>query len=216
MMLIILFVAPSREGVAFIWHLPFGWIGFLRRTLPEVILNWAGIGMVVLCSALILLLLHGLLHGLTGKRFQFRWSVSIFIAVWLLFCLIIGVAGLSRTAALLEGEQWYERRFTRGDLRSASTYASLALNDSGSDVQSLKRRLIDSDTRYGRPIWEEFEFLICPGTGGKSPSVVVIPREAKAREKVGFSIVSDVDSEDFIPISKLDEKIATLRASVPR
>jgi hypothetical protein len=216
LMLVVLFVVPFREGVAVMRHLPFGWLGFLRRTLPEVTLNWAGIGMVLLCSVVILLLLHGVLNGLTGKRSPFRRSASILIGLWLLFCLIIGVAGLTRSTALLRGEEWYQRRFTRGDLKNASLYASMALNDSGNDVQSLKRMLRDPGNSYGRPLWEEFEFLVCAGVGGKAPSVVVIPREGKARANVGFSIVSDADSEDFIPISRLDEKLAMLRASVRR
>lgn len=33
--------------------LPTGWFGFLRRTLPEVAVNWHGVGMVGLCSAII-------------------------------------------------------------------------------------------------------------------------------------------------------------------
>ena len=191
--------------------LPLGWLGFLRRTLPEVTVNWSGIGMVVLCSALILACLHSLLSALTKKRFRLRWSVGIFASVWLLFCLIIAVAGLSRTAVLLQSETWYQVRLTRGDLRNASTHASMALSECGNDLSYLKRLLLDSAGRFGRPLWEEFEFLVCSSVQGKSPCIVVIPRAPKVRERIGFSIVTDAGSEDFIPMAKLHERLAKLR-----
>src|SRR5688572_7601827 len=116
-------LAGSRESTAIIRALPLGWLNFLKRTVPEVTVNWSGIGMVILCSALILICLHSLLSALTQKRFRLQWSVGIFASLWLLFCLIIAVAGLSRTTALLQNEKWYQVRLTRGDLWSASTHA---------------------------------------------------------------------------------------------
>jgi hypothetical protein len=142
--------------------------------------------------------------------------VSIFASIWLLFCLIIAVAGLSRTTALLQSERWYQVRLTRGDLWSASTHASMALSESGNDLRYLKRLLFDSARRYGRPLWEEFEFLVCSPAQAKSPCIVVIPREPKARERVGFSIVTDSESEDSIPIANLHERLAKLRMPAPR
>lgn len=209
-------LAGSQEGVAIIRTLPLGWLNFLIRTLPEVTVNWAGIGMVVLCSALILACLHSLLSALTQRRFRFRWSVAIFASVWLLFCLIIAVAGLSRTTALLQNENWYRVRLTRGDLWSASTHASMSLSKSGNDLSYLKRLLLHSEGKFGRPLWEEFEFMVCPPAQGKSPCIVVIPMEPKTRERIGFSIVSEAGSEDSIPIAKLHERLAALKTAESR
>ena len=206
-------LAKSRESVAVIRALPFGWISFLGRTLPEVTTNWAGIGMVVLCSALILLSLHWLLNALTRRRFRFRWSLSIFAAVWLLFCLIIAVAGLNGTAAMLKNEKWFAPRSGYGDLRMASLHARMALNDAPNDLTHLKRLLLESEGRFGKPVWEDFEFLICPAEN--SVLVVVIPREPRTRQRVGFSIVGDSNSADYIPSARLPEKLVELRKSVP-
>jgi len=204
-------LATSKGSVAVVRALPLGWLSFLKRTVPEVTINWSGIGMVVLCSVVILACLHSLLSALTQKRFRFRWSVGIFASVWLLFCLIIAVAGLSRTTALLQSEKWFQVRLTRGDLRSASTHASTALSEGGNDLTSLKRLLFDSDRWYGRPLWEEFEFLLCSPKSAKSPYILVIPRDATMRDRLGFSIVTDAGSEDSIPIAKLHERLAKLR-----
>jgi len=145
-------LAGSRESTLIIRTLPLGWLNFLKRTLPEVTVNWSGIGMVILCSALILVCLHSLLSALTKKRFRFRWSVAIFASVWLLFCLIIAVAGLSRTTALPQNENWFRVRLTRGDLWSASTHASMSLSKSGNDLSYLKRLLLNSEGRFGRAL----------------------------------------------------------------
>jgi hypothetical protein len=201
-------------SMAIIRTLPLGWLNFLKRTVPEVTVNWSGLGMVILCSALILLCLHSLLSALTQKRFRFRWSVSIFASLWLLFCLIIAVAGLSRTTQFLQNEKWYEPRSGYGDLKMASMHARMALSDSEGDLRILKQLLMDSSGV--RPVWEEFQFLVCSSEPSQSPCVIVIPRKPKVRESVGFSLVTNSDSDDCIPIAKLHERLAKLGTPVSR
>jgi hypothetical protein len=214
---ILLLIAGVLLPLAALGTLPFGWLNFLKRTVPEVTVNWSGIGMVILCSGLILVCFHSLLSALTKKRFRFRWSVSIFASLWLLFCLIIAVAGISRTIPLLSNEQWHKRRTSYADLRRASAHASTALYESGGNPHSLRRSLIESAPNwYGDPLWEQFEFLVNSPAQGKSPCIVVIPREANARARFGFSIVSEAGSEDSIPIAKLHERLARLRSSESR
>lgn len=200
-------------SMAIIRALPLGWLNFLRRTVPEVTVNWSGIGMVILCSALILLCLHSLLSALTQKSFRVRWSASIFASLWLLFGLIIAVTGLSRTIQFLQNEKWYEPRSGYGDLRMASMHARMALSDSEGNLRILKQLLLDSSG--WRPFWEEFEFLVCSLEPSKSPCVIVIPRKPKVRESIGFSIVTNSDSEDSIPIAKLQERLAKLSTPMP-
>ena len=93
-------------------------------------------------------------------------------------------------------------------------HATMALLESGSDLKFLRRLLFDS-SRWS-PLWEEFEFLVCSPAQGKSPCIVVIPKEAKTRARVGFSIVTEEGSEDSIPIAELHEKLAKLRTLTPR
>jgi hypothetical protein len=193
--------------------LPFGWLQFLVRTIPQVTVNWAGVGMVVLCSAVILVCLQSLLNFLSRGQFRFRWTVGIFASLWLLFCLIIAVAGLTRTIPLLANERWYQPRSGYAELRMASMHASMALSEGGTDLALLRRLLMDSER--GRPFWEECEVLIGAGASGKSPWIILIPRDAKARERLGFSVVAGSGSQDFLPIEKLEEKLASLRSAVP-
>ena len=213
-LLLLLIAGVILPTIAIVRALPLGWLSFLKRTVPEVTVNWPGIGMVILCSALILGFLHSLLSALTKKRFRFRWSVSIFASLWLLFCLIIGVAGLSRTIQFLQNEKWYEPRSGYEDLSMASMHARSALSYSEGDLRILRHLLLDSSGV--RPFWEEFEFLVFSSEPSKSPCVIVIPRKPKVRERVGFSIVTNSDSEDSIPIAKLPERLAKLRTPVSR
>lgn len=92
----------------------------------------------------------------------------------------------------------------------------MALSKSGNDLSYLKRLLLHSEGKFGRPLWEEFEFMVYPPAQGKSPCIVVIPMEPKTRERIGFSIVTESDSEDSIPIAKLHERLAALKTSESR
>src|SRR5262245_32709689 len=65
----VLLIGPgiSQRFALVLSSLPLGWIQFLDRTLREVRVNWNGVGMVVACSLVILMLLHVFLAWLARQ-----------------------------------------------------------------------------------------------------------------------------------------------------
>ena len=82
--LIVLFLVPFPLKVA--WELVFGWIAFLGRTLPKVMVNWNVIGMSVLCTAVLLAALHSFFAWLARARNARRGGNSGQLLRFLEFC----------------------------------------------------------------------------------------------------------------------------------
>lgn len=106
LLLLALFVASlTRVGGAAIGVVPFGWVKFLARTLPNVTVIWSGIGTVALCSALVLLTLQLFLQWLYAAMsprstspyrpatWSWRWTVAVYACFWILFAIVIGASG---------------------------------------------------------------------------------------------------------------------------
>src|SRR5262245_324472 len=88
LVLILLLPALPSKLAYLIVRLPWGWISFLRRVWPDVYLNWSGISMVIVCSAVAIGGLHhlcGWLHShlrtsvgpseaTIGPRWPWRWT----------------------------------------------------------------------------------------------------------------------------------------------
>ena len=76
-----------------------GWWSFPQRTFPNVTTNPSAIGMVAICSAIALGTMQFLGRSLTGgrdRRWRWKWTLSAFSAVWLLFLVSIAASGLGR------------------------------------------------------------------------------------------------------------------------
>src|SRR5262245_12051024 len=81
-------------------RLTFGWLNFLQRTLPDVTVNWSGIGMVALCSAVMVAGIHWLCSSLRRAAtpealgpWRWRWTFALFASLWVTFGIVIGASG---------------------------------------------------------------------------------------------------------------------------
>ena len=114
-----------------------GWFSFLARVLPQVTMNWSGIGMAVVCSALVIGWMHWLCqwfyahwvrHGSPDGdvRWRWTWTASLYGGVWLLFLAAIGVTGVVHQVGWLAAtkEPLYVRSMQRwirvGDLKATA------------------------------------------------------------------------------------------------
>src|SRR4026207_2210934 len=101
----------------------FGWFSFLQRVWPNVTVNWNGIGMVLLCSVLIIAGLHSLSGWLftsvttkantcPGLRWRWSWTLALYAGVWMLFAAIMGAVGVAHQVGWLFrfGEPFYRPR----------------------------------------------------------------------------------------------------------
>jgi len=136
-------------------RLPWGWINFLRRVLPEVSVNWSGIGMVIVCSAVAMGCLHwlcgwfyshlragaGELGATVGPRWSRRWTFALYVGFWILFCIVMGAAGVARQSIwLLESQEplRVERVSHYFELRMAAMEMQNALLDGEGDLAKTR------------------------------------------------------------------------------
>ena len=80
----------------------FGWINFLRRVVPQAEVNWPGI----LTGLVFVVLLVAVLHlfagwcyrvgASPGRRWRFRWTLSMALALFLMFVAGYSTIGLAR------------------------------------------------------------------------------------------------------------------------
>lgn len=91
-----------------------GWIQFLRRVLPAITLNPAGIAMFAVCSGLIVFTTQRFcawMYGAFRTRrpvdspwpavWPWRWSLGIYCGLWLLFLTAMSVTGVAHQVGWL-------------------------------------------------------------------------------------------------------------------
>ncbi|MGO8748073.1 MAG: hypothetical protein ACLQNE_19030 [Thermoguttaceae bacterium] len=107
----------------------FGWIGFVRHTLPRVTVNpsavVSGVTTFVLFTALVDGLARGCCRaqqpGAAPRRWRFRWTVSIVVGVFLMFAVGYCTIGLVRQVGWILSS----RKPLRGEWMSESSYRLL-------------------------------------------------------------------------------------------
>jgi hypothetical protein len=214
-------------------RLPWGWVKFLGRVLPEVSLNWSGIGMVFVCSVVAMLCLHWLCgwcysHWRAGagepkptgmQRWPWRWTGVLYAGFWILFCIVMGAAGLARQSIwLLESQEplRVERVSHYSELRMAAMEMQNVLMDSEGD--SLKTRaafLASGHTGLSRRLtaWERHHTLFFEDATGGLSAVILFPRDSQARSTIGFAVVGDAFDGGIQPMTNLPAVIARLEAA---
>lgn len=97
-----------------------GWVAFLRRTVPLVEINWAGVATGVVALGLLVGAIDRLgrwcfraAEGAPGKqprRWRFRWTLSMVLAIVMMFAVGYSTTGLARHLGWIfsSGEPLYE------------------------------------------------------------------------------------------------------------
>lgn len=182
----------------------FGWIGFLRRVLPAITTNWNGIGMVVVCSVLIVAGMQWLCgwvytHNMPAQkhRWRWQWSLSLYAALWLLFVAAMGITGFVHQLGWLisSKEPLIVERKYRGMMRILMREACAEIVTAAEDADwdlavTRKEFLADSErlTRRRQPI-EDLHVLFIQGNEGKLTAAILFPRDAVEQQKTGFILV---------------------------
>lgn len=209
----------------------FGWIGFLRRVVPEITTNWSGIGMVLLCSLLIVAGIHWLAKWIyahnksdENRHWRWQWSFSLYAALWLLFAAAMGVTGFVHQLGWLVSskESLFTRREYVGHTRSSMRQAVHEIRFTAEDAdwnlddtrkQFLTESLFQSYAR--RRSIEDFHIIFIPGKQGKLAAAIVFPRNADHRELTGFIMINAQTEnwEEQHPMKDLPGVLARLGAN---
>ncbi len=86
--------ANAENLPAAVGCLLFGWFSFLRRNLPLVTVNWAGLATGLAILAITLAAMHVFFRS--WRPWRFRWTVMIVLALAVLFAAGFSTIGLAR------------------------------------------------------------------------------------------------------------------------
>jgi len=219
--------ALPRMAMELIRRLPLGWGGFLRRTLPEVTTNWHGIGMVAVCSVILLFGLHSLggwLYGAGGSKegggraWSWRWTGVVFGSFWLLFALVMGASGLSRQLVWLsefDGPLYVERQSGWMEIKQADLAIRMALQeeeDNGMHALASFRNG-EHERAHSKPtLWEAHHVLLFTNANGRHVGHILVPRDPQARQRIGFLVSGAEWKSDQLRMTNLPTVIARLEA----
>jgi hypothetical protein len=235
--LVVLFVVlPMAAGPtdlgAVLRYLPAGWWHFLRRNLPQLAWNWSLIGMVLTCSAILVVLGNWLLAAFYRQmqqlrhsnqkvaRWRWRWTASLYVALWLAFIVAFAATGVFRHTTWLmdEKEPWYHERVqSYYELKTAVVTIATLMMDTDADLEKM-RKAVASEWAWRRRaglLCDEFNIVFYANSSGKVEAFVVIPREEQLL-KQGYFAASIPDQPDPMrPLKDLKRTIAELDAKFP-
>ena len=194
-------LGPQGGGWKAIRILSFGWLDFLQRTLPDVTVNWSAIGMVVLCSLVIVVCtqwffrwLHKAIVQENSQPWRWRWTLALFASLWLTFGIVIGASGAVRHIKWLveSDEPIYRQGINPSDFR----FAAMELNGLLQGVEWEPARLqtyLMSRSRRGGPLgaWDKYHYIILTAGSKHVASVVILPRDPEMQRSFGFVVSSE-------------------------
>jgi hypothetical protein len=234
-LLILLILPPIAASPiplgAILTRLPFGWWQFLRRNIPHLTINWGLISTGFICSVLAVLVANWLLGALfkqlqqpsrggePPRRWLWRWTISLYCGLWLLFAIAFGAAGVLRhTAWLMEyREPWYQERINSySEFRMMDGLIQQLGLENNEDLESTRKALLREKTfRRQTLVADEFNVILYGDKSNKVAAYVIIPRQPQLVTKGQFGASMPGGGDLVRPISELQQTLAELELSYP-
>jgi hypothetical protein len=213
---------PTRTGLI-VSRLPFAWVGYFSRTLPKIAINWNGIAMVLLCSAIAIPLLHSFCSWFYASKpsnrasglWTFRATFGVYAGFWLLFVIVIAASGLLRTTQWVlksSGPLYRARPNYYAYSRHAEHLLAMVQLENKNDIRLIRANLL-SDEYSSVATWEDMNILLFPGVSNELKGAIIVPRDPERQRKYGFSVVGVEPSADKIPMERLPEFISLLEST---
>lgn len=230
-LLLPLVASPTSVG-AVLTNLPFGWWFFLKRNLPQLSYDWGLLGTGLICTVGILLLGNGFMRTLfrqlqraqspeaPARNWKWSWSWGIYAAMWLLFLIAFGAAGVLRhtTWLLKSPEPWYEERLNSYlELRLADGAVQQLMLEMGEDLAKTRQAIIaERGYRASRqPLGEDFNVILYGNSRNQVAGYLIIPRNPKLLAKGHFAVWTPENPGSILPLAELPATMARLDAEHP-
>lgn len=218
------YLAKPGSFAAVLKTIPFGWWHFLKRNIPQLTYDWGLAATALVCTAGLLFLGNWLMGALcrqfqtaapsvSARRWKWSWSLAVYAAIWLLFVVAFGAAGVFRHATWLyrSTEPWHEERLNFYlELSIASGEVEQCIFESKHDLQKARETLasVGGHRRGERLLAEDFNIILFPGKSNKVAAYVIIPRNPKLLAKANFATGTPTGSHEVLPLSELEPTIA--------
>ncbi len=204
----------------------FGWIPFLKRTLPQVTFDWSAVALAVICGTLVVLGLHWFCSWLNrqialGKsesqktEWPWRWSAGISIGLLLLFSTCVAIIGIVHQVGWWIGSN--EPLYVRGRgiekiqnihaMKQQSMEIMMAAEDNDWNFTKTESDLARNYFKQPYISIESWNRLLIPGENGELRAALIFHRDADKRAKAGFYLVNR-ETPELLPIEKLPEELA--------
>ncbi len=236
-LLLFLFVLPlgmsSTIPGALVRYLPFGWWKFLERNLPQMSWNWSLVATGVVCSILVVALGNWLLAAVSRQlgrsaapnrpisRWQWRWTIGLYAAVWILFVIAFGAAGVLRHTAWLMAydRPWYQPRINPyvETMEAQMTIAQLVLDNNGDLEATCKEyRREASHLRRQYLMADEVNVIFYGDRSNQVAAYLIIPRGGESIPSGVFLASVPGTNRVLKPISELQSTVDDLDTRFPR
>lgn len=227
LLLVVASLLPVGVLFEMIFTLAFGWFQFLRRVLPEVTLNPASIGMVVICSGLLLwgtqrfccwlyqsFRVRQPAESVWPSAWPWRWSVGIYCGLWLLFLTSMSVTGITHQIGwLVRSEKPIienRRPRERWELKRMADQVSESCQQAGWEAQTVRMVCEVAFEKYGPrrvdSTGERFHVVFIETKLGTTDAVFIAHRESELRDKYGYQRVTPNGVTEG-PIERMSEDV---------
>jgi hypothetical protein len=193
-------------------ELPFGWIAFLKRVLPQITVNWNVIGMAALCMGMIFWGTHYFCSWLyvsvqkakaadsAIRPWSWRWTGSLLVVICLPFFVGMAVIGTIHQVGWMatSTEPMYVRHFPKweiiNDMREQSIAFQIAMSDHGTNTSisyDELRTAINEVTP--RSIKEKVQVLTIEDDKGNPIGLFTFVRDPNLRTNLEFLVTTESD-----------------------
>jgi hypothetical protein len=208
--------------------LPFGWWHFIKRNIPQISFNWGLVSTGVICSVLALVLGNWILSALyeqiqtpslpgkPARKWRWKWTISLYASIWILFLIAFGAAGVSQHATWLlnNNQSWYERRRSSYELVFAKQTIKYLLMDNDQDLARTRKAVFAESKSFGGqiPFCEAFNVIFYGNSNHTVAAYLVIPRDPELIAKGEFAVFGPDDRDLIQPLSQLQQTLSELDA----
>jgi len=138
------------------------------------------------------------------RRWLWRWTLSLYAGLWLLFLSIMGAVGVAHQVGWLLASRepvYVVRESLVSNLRQAALGLAIAGADEEWDAKRTRASFAgEGDVYYfdKRSALELFDLLLFENGEGKITAAVVFSRDPKKRAKSGLALI-EVSTNDALP-----------------
>ena len=202
-------------------RLAFGWWAFLHRNLSQA--TWNGNLLVTggICSVFVVVVGNWLLgHLFTEVQrsrdihppiqpWRWRWTLSLYVAVWLLFAIAVGATGVFRqTTWLLEDDRpMFKPRTNYMELSMVSVTLQVLMEENDREIKATRKAFLAEPS-----LTDKFNVIFYAGPGSKVAACVIIPREPQLLSAGQFAVVTPDGDRVPYRLSELQRTISDLDA----
>jgi len=222
---------PTNIG-AVLKTLPFGWWYFLKRNIPQLTLDWGLVGTGIICTMGVLVLGNWFMGALfrqlqppqsggkPTRKWRWAWSWGVYAAMWILFLIAFGAAGVLRhTTWLLNArEPWYEERLNAyTELRIAEGKLEQLMFEADQDLEKTRRAIVGERgyRNSRRPLCEDFNIILYGNHSNRVNGYLIVPRNPKLLAKGNFAAWTPDQPASILPLTQLRETMSRMEAEHP-